>query len=132
MKTYIDELDKKCVVTLTDLKPNDEYGYSKIIDLKPLNNVLKALKYLGKNVNGIYIQHVFFDVDTKYYRRFPYEVIDKLWKKIERFKFEQKVIFKNNRLYIVEDDLEIVCPKSMHDLYNFDEDKTLKVTIKWN
>lgn len=130
MKTYINEQKKECVVTLTDLKVIDEW--TKVVDLKPLKKVLEALETLGKNVEGIYIQYVYFDVDTKYYRRFPDEVIEKLWKRIVRNGQEQKVIYKNSRLYIEEDGLEIICPEGMHSRH-LDYDKIeLNVTIRWN
>lgn len=130
MKTYIDEQKKECIVTLTDLKVIDEW--EKVVDLKPLKKVLEALETLGKSVKGIYIQYVYFDVDTKYYRRFPDEVIEKLWKRIVRNGQEQKVIYKNSRLYIEEDGLEIICPEDMHNKSLDFDNKELNVTIRWN
>ena len=131
MQTYIDEKKKECVVTLTDLKVVEGY-YTKVIDLKPLKNVLKALETLGKNIEGMYLEHtILADIDTKYYRRFPEELIDKLWERFDKWHLERKVILKNNRLYIIEDGIEIVCPRDMHDMYSYDN-KTLTVTIKWN
>ena len=130
MKTYIDEQKKECIVTLTDLKVIDEW--TKVVDLKPLKKVLEALETLGKNVEGIYIQYVYFDIDTKYYKRFPDELMEKLWRRIDRNGQEQKVIFKNNRLYIIEDETEIICPEGMYSRYSDYDKRELNVTIKWN
>lgn len=130
MKTYINEQKKECVVTLTDLKVIDEW--TKVVDLKPLKKVLEALETLGKNVEGIYIQYVYFDIDTKYYKRFPDELMEKLWRRIDRNGQEQKVIFKNNRLYIIEDGTEIICPEGMYSRYSDYDKRELNVTIKWN
>lgn len=130
MKTYINEQKKECIVTLTELKVIDEW--TKVVDLKSLKKVLEALETLGKNVKGIYIQYVYFDVDTKYYRRFPDEIIEKLWKRISRNGQEQKVIYKNNRLYIEEDGIEIICPENMHDSSSDYDKKELTLIIKWN
>lgn len=130
MKTYINEQKKECIVTLTDLKVIDEW--TKVVDLKPLKKVLEALETLGKNVEGIYIQYVYFDIDTKYYKRFPDELMEKLWRRIDRNGQEQKVIFKNNRLYIIEDETEIICPEGMYSRYSDYDKRELNVTIKWN
>lgn len=130
MKTYINEQKKECIVTLTDLKVIDEW--TKVVDLKPLKKVLEALETLGKNVEGIYIQYVYFDIDTKYYKRFPDELMGKLWRRIDRNGQEQKVIFKNNRLYIIEDETEIICPEGMYSRYSDYDKRELNVTIKWN
>lgn len=130
MKTYINEQKKECIVTLTDLKVIDEW--TKIVDLKPLKKVLEALETLGKSVEGIYIQYVYFDIDTKYYKRFPDELMEKLWRRIDRNGQEQKVIFKNNRLYIIEDGTEIICPEGMYSRYSDYDKRELNVTIKWN
>lgn len=130
MKTYINEQNKECIVTLTELKSIDEW--TKVIDLKPIKKILEALEILGKDIEGIYIQYVYFDVDTKYYRRFPDEVIEELWKRIDRNGHEQKVIFKNNRLYIEEDGLEIICPEGMYSRYSDYDKRELNVTIRWN
>lgn len=129
MKTYINEQEKECVVTLTDLKVIDKW--TKVVDLKPLKKVLEALETLGKNVTGIYIKDVYFDIDTKYYKRFPDELMDKLWRRIDRNGQEQKVIFKNNRLYIVEDGTQIICPEEMHSRYSDYKNKELIITIRW-
>lgn len=130
MKTYINEQKKECVVTLTDLKVIDEW--TKVVDLKPLKKVLEALETLGKNVEGIYIQYVYFDIDTKYYKRFPDELMEKLWRRIDRNGQEQKVIFKNNRLYIIEDGTEIICPEGMYSRYSDYDKRELNVAIRWN
>lgn len=82
MKTYINEQKKECVVTLTDLKVVDEW--TKVVDLKPLKKVLEALETLGKNVEGIYIQYVYINLDKPYYRRFSEELIDKIWLEVSR------------------------------------------------
>ena len=129
MKTYINEQKKECVVTLTDLKVIDEW--TKVVDLKPLKKVLDALETLGKSVEGIYIQYVYFDIDTKYYKRFPDELMEKLWRRIDRNGQEQKVIFKNNRLYIIEDGTEIICPEGMYSRYSDYDKRELNVTIRW-
>ena len=130
MKTYINEQKKECMVTLTDIKVIDEW--TKVVDLKPLKKVLEALETLGKSVEGIYIQYVYFDVDSKYYRRFPDEVIERLWKRIDRNRQEQKVVYKNNRLYIEENGLEIICPEGMYSRYSDYDNKNLEIKIKWN
>ena len=130
MKTYINEQKKECIVTLTDLKVIDEW--TKVVDLKPLKKVLEALETLGKNVEGIYIQYVYFDIDTKYYKRFPDELMEKIWRRIDRNGQEQKVIFKNNRLYIIEDETEIICPEGMYSRYSDYDKRELNVTIRWN
>lgn len=129
MKTYINEQKKECVVTLTDLKVIDEW--TKVVDLKPLKKVLEALETLEKNVEGIYIQYVYFDIDTKYYKRFPDELMEKLWRRIDRNGQEQKVIYKNNRLYIEEDGIEIICPEGMYSKYSDYDNRELNVTIRW-
>ena len=130
MKTYINEQKKECTVTLTDLKVIDEW--TKVVDLKPLKKVLEALETLGKSVEGIYIQYVYFDIDTKYYKRFSDELMERLWRRIDRNGQEQKVIFKNNRLYIEEDGMEIICPEGMYSRYSDYNNKHLYVTIRWN
>ena len=130
MKTYINEQKKECVVTLTDLKVIDEW--TKVVDLKPLNKVLEALETLGKNVEGIYVQYVYIDLDTPYYRRFPEELTDKIWREIDRYRTEYKVNYKNNRLYFITEETEIICPENMHDS-NSDYDKPeLTMIIRWN
>ena len=106
--------------------------WTKVVDLKPLKKVLEALETLGKNVEGIYIQYVYFDIDTKYYKRFPDELMEKLWRRINRNGQEQKVIFKNNRLYIIEDGTEIICPEDMYSRYLDYDKRELNVTIRWN
>lgn len=130
MKTYINEQKKECVVTLTDLKVIDEW--TRVVDLKPLKKVLEALETLGKNVEGIYVQYVYIDLDTPYYRRFPEELTDKIWREIDRYRTEYKVNYKNNRLYFITEETEIICPENMHDS-NSDYDKPeLTVIIRWN
>lgn len=130
MKTYINEQKKECVVTLTDLKVIDEW--TKVVDLKPLKKVLEALKTLGKNVEGIYIQYVFIDLDTPYYRRFPEELTDKIWREIYRYRTEYKVNYKNNRLYFIAEETEIICPENMHDSSSDYDKPELTLTIRWN
>lgn len=129
MKTYVNEQKKECIVTLTDLKSIDEW--TRVIDLKPLKKVLEALEILGKEIEGIYIQYVYFDIDTKYYKRFPDKLMEKLWKRIDKNGQEQKVIYKNNRLYIVEDGIEIICPEGMYSKYSDYDNRELNVTIRW-
>lgn len=130
MKTYINEQKKECVVTLTDLKVIDEW--TKVVDLKPLKKVLEALKTLGKNVEGIYIQYVFIDLDTPYYRRFPEELTDKIWREIDRYRTEYKVNYKNNRLYFIAEETEIVCPENMKNSSSDYDKPELTLTIRWN
>lgn len=130
MKTYINEQKKECVVTLTDLKVIDEW--TRVVDLKPLKKVLEALETLGKNVDGIYIQYVYIDLDTPYYRRFPEELTDKIWREIDRYRTEYKVNYKNNRLYFITEETEIICPENMHDSSSDYDRPELTLTIRWN
>lgn len=130
MKTYINEQKKECIVTLTDLKVIDEW--TKVIDLKPLKKVLEALETLGKNVEGIYIQYVYINLDKPYYRRFAEELTDKIWLEVSKYRTEQKVIYKNNRLYFIAEETEIICPDDMHDSHSDYDKPELTVIIRWN
>lgn len=130
MKTYIDEQRKECRVTLADLKVIDEW--TKVVDLKPLKKVLEALVVLGKNIEGIYVQYVYIDLDTPYYRRYPEEVTDKLWRRIEKYRSEYEVNYKNNRLYFIEDGIEIICPNDMKNSHSDYDKPELTLTVRWN
>lgn len=130
MKTYINEQKKECIVTLADLKVIDEW--TKVVDLKPLKKVLEALETLGKNVEGIYIQYVYIDLDKPYYRRFSEELTDKIWKQIEKYRMEHKVIYKRNRLYFVTEETEVICPENMHNSSCDYNKPKLTLTIRWN
>ena len=128
MTTYIDEQKKECTVKLTEVKTVDEW--TKVVDLKPLKNVLEALKMLGKNIEGIYVHSVYLDLDKPYYARFPAESTDKIWTTNRRGE-EFKVCYKNNRLYFVLDGKDIICPEDMYDVYSDCDNPQLTLIIRW-
>lgn len=104
----------KCIITIDENKKIDEF--STVVDLSKVNDALKGLSLLGLEVERIRLNsYVMFDVDSKYYRRFDECFVDKLYRSMYSNPEGYDLIFKNNRLYVVFDGKEIICPIDMHD-----------------
>lgn len=126
MKTYINEMSGECSVTLTETVRLDEC--TEVVDIKPIKKAVEALETLGKEITGLYVQYVHVDLDSKYYRRFPEDTVNKIYKRIYRGA-EQKVFLENNRLYFLEDGHKIACPRGMHSYHG--KNNTLEIVIRW-
>ena len=129
MKTYIDEQKKQCTVTLTDLKTIDEW--TKVIDLKPLKKILEALTVLGKDIKSMSVQYVYINLDKPIYRKYSEKITDRIWKNVHQYRLEQEVCYKNNRLYFVLEDAEVICPSDMHDSHSDYDNPELTLIINW-
>lgn len=126
MKTYINEMSKECTLKLTETKKIDEW--TEVVDLKPIKKAVEALEMLGKEIEGLYVQYVYLNIDSKYYRRFPEELTDKIYRRIYRGA-EQKVYFEKDRLYFIEDGYKIACPRDMRSLH--EKGYALEIVIRW-
>lgn len=85
-----------------------------------VTDIIKGLKLLGREVKRVAIRTDGFthaDFDTPYYKRYPEEVIDKLWNRIEsRYSTEVDITVKNGRAYCEVDNYNIILPKDVRDL----------------
>lgn len=63
--------------------------------VKNIVNAVKGLELLNQTVTNITVR-TYFDFDTKYYHRFDEKLINDIY---VAFRYETKVILRNNRLY---------------------------------
>ena len=99
----------------------EEKGY----DIRQIKNIIKGLELMGYHIKKIIIPHATVDLDTKYYHRFPEEVIDKIWNGIGRtWSRGREVYIKENRIYTKVEDYEIVLPK---DMFSDFDSRTLRM-----
>lgn len=90
-----------------------EYS-EKAVNIPQVKQIIRGLELLGKPVKKIVVDADYVDFDTKYYRRFPAEVINKLWNNMTaRWSNGIEVTIKGNRFYTQIDGYEIVLPKEM-------------------
>lgn len=123
MKVYFNNylLNKEPVIadidniTLRSETYQDGYVYEeKGYDIKQIKNIIKGLELMGYHIKKIIIPHATVDLDTKFYHRFPEEVIDKIWNDIGRtWSRGREVYIKGDRIYTKVRDYEIVLPKDM-------------------
>ena len=123
MKVYFNNylLNKEPVIadidniTLRSETYQDGYVYEeKGYDIRQIKNIIKGLELMGYHIKKIIIPHATVDLDTKYYHRFPEEVIEKIWNNIGRpWSIGREVYIKGDRIYTKVEDYEIVLPKDM-------------------
>lgn len=123
MKVYFNNylLNKEPVIadidniTLRSETYHDGYVYEeKGYDIKQIKNIIKGLDLMGYHIKKIIIPHAIADWDTKYYHRFPEEIIDKIWNDIGRtWSRGREVYVKGDRIYTKVEDYEIVLPRDM-------------------
>lgn len=127
MKCYVNEEKKECIVKLDKMKKIDDWG-NKVIDLAELKKVIQGLSLLGKKVCTIrLVSNVYFDIDTKYYHRLEEEFAERLYKIVRNCPERCTLEYKNNRLYIVFEGQEIICPIDMINL----NDELLTLCLSW-
>lgn len=123
MKVYFNNylLNKEPVIadidniTLRSETYQDGYVYEeKGYDIKQIKNIIKGLELMGYHIKKIIIPHATVDLDTKFYHRFPEEVIEKIWNDIGRIWSQgREVYIKGDRIYTKAGDYEIALPKDM-------------------
>lgn len=130
MRTTFYENKKECIVVIDDIKKIDEY--STVVDLSKIKDVLKGLSLLGKEVRNIGLDsYVSFDVDTKYYHRYDENFLNGLYRFVNRTPEKCNLTFKNNRLFVLYEDKEIICPIDMCDSGTYSNPKlTLVIEYK--
>ena len=94
-----------------------------VVDVPAIKNIISAIELLGKTLKKIELKSgTYMDMDTKYYKRFPEEIINKVWNQIGIWRYGGREIFiKGNRLYVKEGDYEIILPKRMFTDYDSKE-----------
>ena len=114
------------VITLSSETYWDGFVYEeKGFDIKQIKNIIKGLELMGHHIKKIIIPHAYVNLDTKYYHRFPEEVINKVWNNLgATWSRGIEVYVKGNRLCTKAGDYEIVLPK---DMYSEFDDRTLRV-----
>lgn len=127
MKTYFDENNSKCVVTLQKTK---EVNGMSVVDVSELLIVVKALNLLGKRVERITLHSsVFYDIDSPYYRRYDEEYLGRLYQQVVNFPDEVNLIIKNKRLYTLFEGQSIICPVTMKDMLAKQGEKKLTLEL---
>lgn len=107
--------------TLWDGYVVEEKGF----DIKQIKNIVKGLELMGCTVKKIVIPHANLVMETKYYNKFPEDVIDEIRRTlIGVWPKGREVYIKGNRLYTKVENYEIALPKDMWS--DFDE-RTLRV-----
>lgn len=94
----------------------DGYVYeNREVNMKQVKDIICGLEKLRSKPEKITIDSgTHLDMDNVYYRRFPEEVIDRVWKTIGDWRYgEREVYIKGNRIYVKEGGYEIVLPKKM-------------------
>lgn len=130
MKSYINDKENKCYILLDKKKKIDDY--TEVIDLSELKKGLNSLKVLGKEIINIKIANrIYFNVDTPYYHKFDENYINKLYKTMSYNADNQNIIYKNNRLYVIFEGKEIICPLSIHDLYLEVGEQILTIKVEY-
>ena len=134
MKVFINgySIKEYVVADIDNIVTNTEFYYDgyvcedRAVDIRQIKNIISAIENLGSKVKRITIKnHIYCDLDTKYYKRFPDNIIDKLWERIgSTWGIETEVYIKGNRIYTNVDGYEIVLPKEMYDDY---DNKTLRL-----
>ena len=118
---YIDN-----IVVKTETFLNGYVYEEKAVNVKQIKDIIYGLNKLGYEVNKITIESNFvYDMDNKYYKSFPEDVIDKLWESMHyKWGKEVEVFIKGNRLYTNVDGYTIVLPKRIFTDY---DSETLRV-----
>lgn len=128
MKTYFDIRERK-IYALIDMNITHYEGYlggwdERELKVNEINDIIKALQLLGKTVKRITISsHAYCVMDNTYYRRYPEEVINKIWNKMRN---ETEITIKGKRLYVFMDGYEIILPK---DIYTDFDTKQLEINV---
>ena len=105
---------------------SDGYVYEeKAVSIKQIKDIINGLGKLGYSVEKITIRCNYADFDTKYYRGFPEDTLNKLWRKTGYYNNQEIIVYiERNRLYTIVDGFKILLPKEM--IYDYDH-KTLYV-----
>ena len=99
--------------------------------LQEIDKAIKAFETIGLSVKKITTDgHTYagVDLDTKFYNRYPEQILDKIYNALV-YGMEQELIFKNNRLYASIDGTEIVLPKTLCNSFSDEQEITLKLYI---
>ena len=90
------------------------------INMKQIKNIISGLEKLDAKPKKITIDSgTYLDMDTVYYKRFPEEIVDRVWTSIQNWRYgEREVFIKGNRIYTKEGEYEIVLPKKMISGYD--------------
>lgn len=119
MRTTFYESKNECIITIDETKQLD---YQTVIDLSKVKDILKGMALLGKEVTSIRLNsYVSFDVDTKYYHRYEESFLNRLYRSMNNAPEIYNLVFKNNRLYVLYEGNEIICPIDMHNAGTFDK-----------
>lgn len=129
MRTTFYENKNECIITIDETK---QLEYQTVIDLSKVKDILKGMALLGKDVCRIRLNsYVRFDVDSKYYHRYEESFLDKLYSSMNRMPEIYDLVYKNNRLYVIYEGKEIICPIDMCDSATFDnKELTLVISYK--
>lgn len=88
-------------------------------DVKEIKKIVSALEMLGKKVTKITLPNgAWCDMDTKYYKRFPDDVTDRMYRRLKLG--GDAIHIKGNRLYIDVCGYEMVLPKDIRSRYSND------------
>ena len=128
MKMYFNDHTLNTLTIYVPLKKNhivigdyefDEYE----IDSKAINEILSGIDKLGLKIKKVTIKSGgFLDIDTKYYKRYSDEILDKLCNKIGNWRYpDPEVLIKNGRLYCIIDGYEIILPKDFRTEFDTEE-----------
>ena len=124
IRTYLERNEITAYIKPLVILDKEYSGFSEImVDVQAIKNIVSAIELLGKTLKKIELSSgTYLDLDTKYYKRFPEEIINKVWNQISIWRHGGREIFiKGNRLYVKEDDYEIVLPKRMFTDYDSKE-----------
>lgn len=128
MQTVINDTYNECYIILNKTKTKDGMEY---IDLSELRKALKALSVLGKEVYEIRLPYnVYFDIaNVKTYKRYEKDFIERLYRTMNNCHTScyQDLLFRNNRLYVLFEKKEIICPLDMYNRNSNNIELTLLV-----
>lgn len=129
MKVKFYENEHRCLVVLNEVKKIDEY--LSVIDLTKIKDALRGLELLGKEVCTIKLfTRPMFDIDTKYYHRYDEDFLNRLYHALIISPENFNLSFKNNRLYLCYEGIELICPIDMKDLSLNNFTLTLSIEYK--
>lgn len=97
------------------------------VNFKEIGNVIKGFELLGRKVKSIKTGlGLYIDLDKKYYHKYPDDFINRLYR---RTNYSIDVIYKNNRLYTIFEDKEVILPKNIYDSCSY-PDCTLSLNFE--
>lgn len=126
MRVEVDRRERNKLYAAIDVETkicgNDPYTWEEHeTKFAQITDIVKGLKLLGREVERVTIRsgYAYADLDTPYYKRYPEEVLDKLYRIFCGNSYaDMDITVKNGRAYCEVNGYSIILPKCVRDLYN--------------